>query len=121
MPAIVALIVEPEEQEFVREQLRGVATPRFCDSVEALEAIVLSGTVRAVLADVRDKSGAEALPVLQRLRTRLPTLPLVMCFRPTPPALREVPDLVRMVPGMGIVLRGFEHIGLAVKKLLHGP
>lgn len=121
MPAIVVLIVEPEEQAFVREQLSGIVTPRFCDSVEALEAIVLSGTVRAVLADVRDKSGAETLPVLQRLRNRLPALPLVMCFRPTPLALREVPDLMRTVPGMGIILRGFEHIGLAVKKLLHGP
>src|SRR4029077_7048581 len=115
MPAIVALIVEPEEQEFVTHQLLGVATPRFCDSVDSLEAMVSAGMVRAVLTDLRGKSGAEGLPVLKRLRPRVPTLPLVICFRPTPLALREVPDLVGAVPGIGIVLRRFEHIGLAVK------
>jgi hypothetical protein len=121
MPAIVALIVEPEEQEFVRGQLAGVATPRFCDRVEALEAIVAAGMAQAVLADLRDKAGVQVAPVLRRLRSRMPALPIVLCFRPTPLTLREVPDLLGTMPGTGLVLRGFEHVGLAMKKLLHSP
>ena len=121
MPVIAALIIEPEEQEFVRGQLAGVATPRFCDRVEALEALVSAGLVQAVLADLRDKAGMAVLPVLQRLRIRMPAVPVVLCFRPTPLTLREMPDLLRAVPGMGFVLRGFEHIGLAMNRLLRGP
>jgi len=65
MSTIAVLIVEPEERTFVARQLAGVAAPRFCDTVEGLERLVAGGTVRAVLSDVRDRSGAEVLPVLR--------------------------------------------------------
>ncbi len=118
MPTIAALIVEPEEQAFVAEQLAGIVTPRFCDSIESLKRLVRAGHVRGVLADVRDRWGSDVLPALRELRLREPALPLVVCLRPTPPLLRELPALIGAVPGAGVVLRGFEHIGLAVRRLL---
>jgi len=125
MSIIAALIVEPEEQAFVAGQLNGVATPRFCDNAAALGRLLSDGKVRAVLADVRDRTGMDTLPLLRHLRGRFPELPLVVCFRPTPAglreALRDVPDFVKTVPNAGLILRGFEHIGLAIKRLLGGP
>lgn len=121
MLTIAALIVEPNERAFVQDQLHGTALPRFCDSADALERLVETGAVQAVLSDLRDRSDTDMLPVLGAMRSRWPSLPLLVCFRPTPAALREVPALVHSIPGMTVVLRGFEHIGLAVKHVCQGP
>src|SRR5260221_8812910 len=75
MPSVAVMIVDPAEQAFVKGQLMGIATARFCDSVDSLEHLVAGGGVRAVLCDPKDRLGTDMVPVLRALRDRLPTLP----------------------------------------------
>ncbi len=121
MPMIAAMIVGPKEQEFVRDQLAGVATVRFCDSVASLDRLAAEDEVEAVLADLRDRSGESVLSTLVAIHGRAPALPLIVCFRPTPVALREVPNVIAAGMGVGVVVRGFEHLGLMLRPLLGPP
>jgi hypothetical protein len=121
MPTVAAMIPEPAVQQVASEQIGNLATVRFCTSINALFGLVSRSGVDAVIADLRDRSGASTLPILGALRRQAPYLPLILYFVPTPAALREVPDMIAVGRGLTLVLRNYEHLGLALRPLLYGP
>jgi hypothetical protein len=121
MPVVAAMVIGSAAQQVAGEQLGPLATIRFCDTVDALARLAAGGGVDAVVADLRDGAGASILPAFGTLRQQSATLPLVLYFAPTPAALREVPDIIAAGRGLHVVLRNFEHLGLAIRPLLRPP
>jgi hypothetical protein len=103
------------------EQIGGLASVRFCETVGSLLALVAGGGVDAVVVEHRDISGRSVLPAFGALRVRAPHLPLVLYCIPTPEALRELPDSSVFHRGLNLVFRNFEHLGTALGPLLAPP
>lgn len=124
MPLVVALIVGIESQSFVREQVGTLGALHFVETMDELERAALELSPDVVLADLRDRAGAGVLPSLAMLRGRRPALPLVVCPAPAPAALQDLHDVVSSGLDIGVLLRGFEHIGLGLRAALasrHAP
>jgi len=121
MPVVAAMVIGPAAQRLAGEQIGALATTHFCETIDALARLAAGGGLDAVVADLRDVSGASIFPVLGALRQQSATLPLVLYFAPTPAALREIPDIVAAGRGLHVVLRNFEHLGLALRPLLRPP
>jgi AraC-like DNA-binding protein len=121
MPTVAAMIVGPGAQRLASEQIGRLATVRFCQTGEALLGVIAAGGLDAVIVELWDAAGASILPLLGTIRRQLPNLPLILYFDPTPAGLREVPDIIAVGRGLNLVLRNFEHLGLALRPLLHPP
>jgi hypothetical protein len=121
MPKVAAMIVDLPAQRLAAAQIGALATVRFCQTIEALTGLVAQGRIDAVVADLRDASGASILPTFGELRRHSPNLPLILYFAPTPAALREVPDIIAVGRGLNVVLQNYEHLGLALRLLLRQP
>lgn len=121
MPMVAAMVIGPAAQRLAAEQIGALATTHFCETVDALARLVAGGGVDAVVADLWDVSGASTFPVLGALRRQSATLPLILYFAPTPAALREIPDIIAAGRGLHVVLRNYEHLGLALRPLLRPP
>jgi hypothetical protein len=120
MPTIAAMIVGPAAQRLAAEQIGERTAIRFCDTSEAL-AEVAAGGVDAIVADLWDAAGSAILPTVAEIRREAPNLPIVLYFSPTPAALREIPDIIAVGRGLTVVLRNYEHLGLALRPLLNPP
>lgn len=118
MPTVVAMLADPAARRLALEQIGTLATVRLCETGEALLELVSMGGADAVVSDLRDVSGAGILSTFGALRRLAPHLPLVLFFVPTPAALREVPDIIAVSRGLSVVLRNYEHLGLALRPLL---
>lgn len=121
MPLVVAMIPDSAARRLADEQIGQLATVRFCETVETLLALVAAGGVDAVVSDLWDAHGVSVLPAFASLRRQVAHLPLILFFVPAPAALREVPDIIAAGHGLGIVLRNYEHLGLALRPLLQPP
>ncbi|MGH7516871.1 MAG: hypothetical protein ACREOC_05295 [Gemmatimonadales bacterium] len=120
MPTVAAMVIGPAAQRLAGEQIGALATTHFCETIDALARLVADG-VDAVVVDLWDVSGASTFPVLGALRRQSATLPLILYFAPTPAALREIPDIIAAGRGLHVVLRNYEHLGLALRPLLRPP
>ena len=121
MPTVVAMIAGPADRRLTIEQVGGLASVRFCETVESLMEVVAGGGVDAVAADLHDISGASILPVFHVLHRQAPHLPLILFCLPTPEALRELPLSGAVIQGLTLVFRGYEHLGVALAPLLGPP
>ena len=121
MPLVAVMVAGPGLQELAREQIGTIATVRFCDTAESLIELVKAGGVDAVVGDVRDITGASVLPTLGAIRRQAPYLPLILYCLPTPAVLREIPDIIAVTRGLNVVLRNWEHLGLALRPMLRPP
>jgi hypothetical protein len=117
MPTVAVMVAGPAARALAVEQIGGLASVRFCETVESLLALVAGGGVDAVVADVRDISGRSVLPAFGELRVRAPHLPLMLYCVPTPEALRELPDSIAFHRGLSLALR-HEQLGAALRPLL---
>jgi len=115
------MIIGAAARRLAGEQIGARATTDFCETVEALATLVAKGGIDAVVTDLRDVSGASILPALGAIRRNAATLPLVLYCASTPAALREIPDLIAATPGLQVVFRNYEHLGLALRSLLAPP
>jgi hypothetical protein len=118
VPTVAVMLVGSAARTLAAEQIGSQATVRFCETAESLLELVAAGDVDAVVADLRDVSGASILPAFSELRSRLPHLPLILHCIPTPEALRELPDSSVFHRGLGLVFRNYEHLGAALRPLL---
>ena len=118
MPTVAVMLAGSAAQALAAEQIGGLATVRFCETVESLLELVAGGDVDAVVADLRDASGDSILPAFGALRLQTPQLPLVLHCIPTPEALRELPDSSAFRRGLSLVFRNYEHLGAALRPLL---
>jgi hypothetical protein len=114
----VAVMVGPTVQEVAREQIGGVAAIRFCLTRESLVAVAAQEAIDAAIADVRDAAGASVMPAFAAIHRRTPRLPLILFCLPTPEALRDLPSFIAVTPGLNLVLRNCEHLGLALRPIL---
>jgi hypothetical protein len=121
MPTVAVMLPGRSAQKLAAEQIGALATVRFCDSTEALLALVAAGGVDAVVADLRDAAGNSILPTFGALRLQAPRLPLILHCAPTPEALRELPDTSAFRQGLSLVFRDCEHLGAALRPLLRPP
>jgi hypothetical protein len=121
MARVAVMLAGPAAQGLAAEQIGTLATVRFCETVEALLELVAEGGVDAVVADLRDISGASILPAFGILRRQSPRVPLILHCIPTPAALRELPDITAVGRGLSLVFRNYEHLGLALRPLLRPP
>lgn len=114
----VAVMVGSAVQDLAREQIGAVAAIRFCQTREALASVAAEGAIDAVIADVRDIAGASVLPAFADIHRHTPRLPLILFCLPTPEALRDMPSFIAVTPGLNLVLRNCEHLGLALRPIL---
>jgi AraC-like DNA-binding protein len=121
MPVVAVMLAEPAAQSLAAEQIGTLAVVHFCETVEALEKLVVGGGVDAVVADLRDISGSSILPTFATLRRQAPHVPLILHCLPTPAAVRELPDITVVGRGLSLVFRNCEHLGLALRPLLTPP
>jgi AraC-like DNA-binding protein len=121
MPTVAVMLAGSAAREQAREQIGTLATIRFCETVESLLELVALGGVDAVVADLRDVSGASILPTFGVLRRQVSHLPLIVHCLPTPEALRELPIKSAVHRGLSLVFRNYEHLGAALRPLLHSP
>ncbi len=120
MPTIAAMIVGTAAQRLAAEQIGERADVRFCETLEALSALVATGA-DAVVTELRDVTGADVSPVVAAIRREAPDLPIVLQFAAAPAALRDFPDLVMRGRGLSVAMRNYEHLGLLVRPLLNPP
>jgi hypothetical protein len=118
MPTVAVMLAGRPAQALAAEQIGTLATVRFCESIGALLELVAGGDLDAVVADIRDVTGASVLPTFGALRLRAPHLPLILHCIPTPEALRELPDRTAFGRGLSLVLRNYEHLGAALRPVL---
>lgn len=121
MPAVAVMLVGSAAQALAAEQIGTLAEVRFCQTVDSLERLAAGGGVDAVVADLRDISGASIFPTFASLRRRAPHIPLILHCLPTPAAVRELPDITVVGRGLSLVFRNCEHLGLALRPLLNPP
>jgi AraC-like DNA-binding protein len=119
MPTVAIMLAGSAAREQAREQIGPLATVRFCETVEALLELVRGGDVDAVVADLRDVTGASILPTFGALHRQAPHLPLIVYCLPTPEAFRELPIRSALHHGLGLVFRTYEHLGATLRPLLH--
>ena len=117
MPMVAVMVIGPAARRQAAEQIGTLATTRFCETADELVALVERGGADAVVADLRDATGASILPALGAIRRQAPSLPLILYFAPTPAALREVPDLIAVARGLQVALRPHEHLRLVLRPL----
>ena len=119
MPTVAALITDPTPRRLAAEQIGALATVHYCETIETLVKVIARGSIDAVVADLRDASGASLIPAFGILRRHAPRLPLIIYCAPTPVALREVPDIIALGGwGLDLVFQGTDHLGLALKPFL---
>lgn len=118
MPTVAALITDPAAQRIAAEQIGTLAAVHFCETIERLAELIGRGGVDAVIADLRDASGASILPAFGILRRQVSHMPLILFCAPTPEALREVPGIIALGRGLDLVFQGKDHLGLALRPLL---
>jgi len=121
LPTVAVMLPGPVAQRQAAQQIGTLARTRFCETVDELMRLVEGGELDAVVADLRDATGASVLPALGAIRREAPGLPLVLYFAPTPAALREVPDIIAVARGLQVALRPEEHLRLVLRPLLTPP
>lgn len=117
MSTVAVMVVGSAVQDLAREQIGNLAAIRFCLTRESLVGLAESG-IDAVIADVRDAAGTSVMPAFAEIYRRTPRLPLVLYCLPTPEALRDLPSFVAVTPGLNLVFRNCEHLGLALRAIL---
>ncbi len=121
MPTVAAMLIGTAARQLASEQMGTSVKARYCESTDALLRLVAGGGLDAVVADLWDGSGASVLPAIGAIRRGAPTLPVILYFLPTPAALREIPQVIAASRGVHVVLRNYEHLGLALRPLLRPP
>jgi AraC-like DNA-binding protein len=121
MPTVAVMLAGRAAQALAAEQIGTLATVRFCESIGALLGLAAEGNLDAVVADLRDVSGASVLPTFGALRLGAPHLPLILHCIPTPEALRDLPEPSAFRRGLSLVFRNYEHLGAALRPLLKPP
>jgi len=121
MPTVAVMLIETAARRLASEQMGASVKARFCETTDALLRLVALGGLDAVVADLWDASGASVLPAIGAIRRGAPNLPVILYFVPTPAALREIPDIIAARRGLHVVLRNYEHLGLALRPLLLPP
>ena len=121
MPMVAVMLPGLAARALAAEQIGTLGDVRFCETVEALEELVTGGDVDAVVADLRDVSGASIFPTFATLHRQAPHVPLILHCLPTPAAVRELPDVTVVGRGLSLVFRNCEHLGLALRPLLNPP
>jgi hypothetical protein len=118
MPTVAVMVVGSAVQDQARDEIGNAAAIRFCQTRESLVALATESRLDAVIADVRDAAGASMMGAFADIHRRLPRLPLVLFCPPTPETLRDLPSFIAVTPGLNLVLRNCEHLGLALRPLL---
>jgi len=121
MPTVAVMVIGPAAQRHAVQQIGTLARTLVCETVDQLRRLVDGGEVDAVVADLRDATGASVLPAFGAIRRSSPSLPLVLYFAPTPAALREVPDIIAAAGNLQVALRPHEHLRLILAPLLSPP
>ena len=118
MPTVAVMVVGSAVQDLAREQIGEMAGIRFCVTRDSLVRLASEAGIDAVIADVRDAAGASVMPAFAEIHRHTPRLPLILFCLPTPQALRDLPSFIAVTPGLNLVLRNCEHLGLALRPIL---
>jgi AraC-like DNA-binding protein len=114
---VALLAAGAEHQVAAAEELEGIRSVRYCETVERLIHLVERGGVDVVVTQLRDAHSVPIAPAIAPLHDRHPGLPIVAYLIPTPATLRDVPSA--LAAGVSeCSVRGHDQLGRAVRVAL---
>jgi AraC-like DNA-binding protein len=75
---VAALLLRKPERSHVDRALKSRATVTFCDRVDSLLQLAESGTLSAIVTELRDVDGERTGQTVAQIRDRFPALPVVI-------------------------------------------
>ncbi|MGH7497570.1 MAG: hypothetical protein ACREL3_01830 [Gemmatimonadales bacterium] len=89
---VAILATGADAQMAAAAELEGVGRLRYCETADALTRLVADGDVSAIVTEPRDAAGVPASSFVALLHDRIPEIPIIVWFWPTPAGFREVPS-----------------------------
>jgi AraC-like DNA-binding protein len=112
-----ALVLERENRARLEGSLRGRMHVRFCHRRDELLAIAGDADTTALVTETRDSDGEPLAPVIARLRSRAPTVPVIAYIRHPQTSPRDILDVARA--GVHELVRaGFDDVGFVLQAAL---
>lgn len=115
---VVALVVGHGVRVRIQNATQGAAAVTFCDTMRELRSTVGGGSVSVILTQLSDAEGVRTLPVVQEIVRQHPMVTLLIYAALSPADIRDAITLVGVARRAGIVLRGVDDVGLALRSAI---
>lgn len=115
---VVALVVGHGERVRIQNAAQGIAAVTFCDTARDLRRLTDTGEVSVIVAQLSDVEGARTVGVVEEIVKRHPMATLLIYAALAPADVREAFGLVGVARAAGIVLRGVDDLGAALRSAI---
>ena len=114
---VVALVRDREARARLHGALRACGLVRFCDEPDDIVPALGGGGVAAVLLELRDAQGSPTAPLVESLRARFPSVPVIAYCDHRHDSSAEILAMARA--GVNeLVFRGMDDVRLALATVL---